>query len=90
MGSRRLAGGMHLPSHYLLEDKVMEEKLQGIPRIGTLVSVVTSTGLKLAHVTGDAWPADLGVEVPIQFTDGVQTVVYFHNLRKVAEEDTSE
>jgi hypothetical protein len=55
VGSRRLAGGMHLPSHYLLEDKVMEEKLKGIPRIGTLVSVV-----------------------------------YFHNLRKVAEEDTSE
>ena len=68
----------------------MSEKLSGIPPIGTLVEVVTSSGNKLAHVTGDAWPADLGVEVPIQFTDGVQSVVYFHNLRKATKESVDE
>ena len=68
----------------------MSEKLAGIPSIGTLVEVVTPNSLKRAHVTGDAWPADLGVEVPIQFTDGVQSVVYFHNLRKPTEESEDE
>ena len=68
----------------------MSDQLSGIPPIGTLVEVVTQSGKRLAHVTGDAWPADLGVEVPVQFTDGVQSVVYFHNLRKPEEESTDE
>ena len=68
----------------------MSEKLVGIPSIGTLVEVVTPNRLKRAHVTGDAWPADLGVEVPIQFTDGVQSVVYFDDLRKPTEESDNE
>ena len=46
----------------------MSDQLSGIPPIGTLVEVVTQSGKRLAHVTGDAWPADLGVEVPVQFT----------------------
>ena len=68
----------------------MSEKLAGIPSIGTLVEVVTPNGLKRAHVTGHAWPADLGVEVPIQYTDGVQAVVYFSDLRNVTEESEDE
>ena len=68
----------------------MADRLSGVPSIGTLVNVVTRSGLKKAHVTGDAWPADLGVEVPIQFVDGVQSVVYFNDLRKATEESEDE
>jgi len=55
-----------------------------------MVDVVTLDGLKRADVTGDSWPADLGVEVPIQYTDGVQAVVYFSDLRNVTEESDDE
>ena len=68
----------------------MADRLSGVPSIGTLVNVVTRSGLKKAHLTRDAWPADLGVEVPIQFVDGVQTVVYFNDLRKATEESEDE
>ena len=65
----------------------MSERLRGIPSVGDQVEVVTQAGTKRAHVTGDAWPGDLGVEVPIQYVDGVQSVVYFSDLRKSSEEE---
>jgi len=68
----------------------VSDRLNGIPKTGTMVDVVTLDGLKRAHVTGDSWPADLGVEVPIQYTDGVQAVVYFSDLRNVTEESDDE
>jgi len=68
---------------------VTDRKFKSVPREGELVDVVTTSGIRRARVSGDAWTADLGIEVPVRFLDDTAGVYYLDMLRFVQVEEAN-